>query len=278
LRYPWPLLVAVPAVVAIACAMRPRVCMSVGDCGANEACVAGRCVSTNASVKPAVMGEGVVRLVAEPTEMAYLRPGDAPGAGTPHIVTLGKDTDARLFLRFNVPLPSDSEVVEAYLLLNRSDEVDSDPVPPIALHAARITDPWDARSISWALQPHVEDTRSAATYVTQRSVVRLKVVDLVAEWPRHDPKDQGLAVVADAINPTGMAFALASDATNVDPRGTSTVAPRLEIYVKMPSVSAASSLPTFDASAPIVDAGRPDAAPSASAPPFARPPSYKPKP
>ncbi len=276
------MLVAVGTVVVVACAIRPRVCMSVGDCGANEACVAGRCVSTNASSKPAVLGEGVVRLMAEPTEMAYLRPGDPPGVGTPHIVTLGKDTDARLFLRFSVPLPSDSEVVEAYLLLNRSDEVDSDPNPPIALHAARITDPWDARSISWALQPHVEDTRSPATYVTQRSVVRLKVVDLVAQWPRHDPRDQGLAVVADATNQTGMAFALASDATNIDPRGTSTIAPRLEIYVKMPSVSTASSLPVAtDASVPIVDAGRPDAAASASPTTistFARPPRPIPRP
>lgn len=237
--------------------------MSVGDCGPGNACVAGRCVSTSPSASQTLVGEGVVRLVAEPTEMAYLRRGDSPGTGTPHIVTLGRDTDARLFLRFSVQLPSDSEVVEAYLLLSRSDEVDNDPLPPIALHASRITDPWDARSISWALQPHVEDTRSPATYVTGRSMVRLKVSDLVARWPLHDPRDQGLAIVADTTNATGMTLALASDATSIDPRGTTTVGPRLEIYVKMPITAAASSLPAPPDAGPALgnlDAGRPDAA------------------
>jgi hypothetical protein len=228
-------------------------------------CVAGRCVAKetpSAHLYEAIVDKGVVRIVAQPTELAYLRPGDPPAAGVPTIVTLGKADGARLLLRFDVPVSSESTVVEAYLLLNRSEEVDSDPVP-IALHASRIIEPWDARSISWAMQPHVEDTRSPATFVTGsgRGIVRIDVKDLVSRWPEHNPADQGLAIVADTTSPTGMAFALASDATS--PRGLVAASPRIEIYLRMPTNSAASSLPP--ASVWVLPSASASAKPSTSA-------------
>jgi hypothetical protein len=262
------LIVALPAAAVGACALRPRMCMSAGECGPTNMCVAGRCVVKDAPsshLYEAIVDKGVVRIVAEPTELAYLRPGDPAGAGVPSIVTLGREDGARLLLRFDVPVSSESSVVEAYLLLSRSDEVDSDPVP-IALHASRIVDPWDARSISWAMQPHVEDTRSPATFVTGsgRGIVRIDVKDLVSRWPEHSPTDQGLAIAADNTSPTGMAFALASDATSSLPgHSLAAASPRLEIYLRMPTTAAASGLPS--ASVWVPPSSSASAKPSASA-------------
>ena len=64
---------------------------------------------------------------------------------------LGRDS-AVLMLRFSVPLPTTANLVEAYVVLRRSDAVDDDPAP-ISLHATRIIDGWEQRSISWARQP-----------------------------------------------------------------------------------------------------------------------------
>ncbi len=152
------------------------------------------------------------RLVVTPVDLAFLRRGDAPNGGAlPSVVALGRaaDGEALLLLRFNVVIPKDATVLEAYLLLERTAAVDSDPTP-ITLHAARIIDPWDGRSISWALQPRVEETRSPSTTIDPagRSLVRLDVRDLVNHWRRHEKLDQGIAVVADSTSTTGMAFAL----------------------------------------------------------------------
>jgi hypothetical protein len=99
-------------------------------------------------------------------------------------------------------------VVEAYLLLQRSDAVDADPAP-VSLHAARIVTPWDSRSVSWATQPALEDVRLPSTRVDPagRTVVRLDVRALVARWALHDRRDQGIAVVAESASPTGISFA-----------------------------------------------------------------------
>jgi hypothetical protein len=148
-----------------------------------------------------------------------------------------------------VPLAKEANVVEAYLLLERADVVDTDPTP-ITLHAARIVEPWDGRSISWALQPRFEDVRAPSTTVmpTGKTLVRVDVRELVQRWRQHEKTDQGIAVVADNASPTGMAFALsvaeesstsersANEAQGgiTDPvhTGQERAGPRLELYVK----------------------------------------------
>ena len=153
--------------------------------------------------------------------MAYLRRGDSPAGGAvPSLFTLGRraDGDEMLLLRFAAPLPPDATVVEAYVLLERSDAVDMDP-SPIGLYAVRVVGPWDARAVSWATQPPVQDVRSPLTPLVpaaEHALVRIDVRTLVHGWQRHDPRDQGLAIVAQAPTTTGATFASG----------------RLELYVK----------------------------------------------
>jgi hypothetical protein len=178
---------------------------------------------------------------------------------------LGRD-DARLLLRFQQPIAEEEAVVEAYLLLDRVDAVDVDP-SPISLHVERVIDPWDARSITWARQPRLEDLRSPATIVTGsgRPLVRLDVKALVTRWKRHDPTDQGLAVVVGTRNPTGMAFAMAPLNGN-DPDPGEPVravwapnAPRLELYLQRNVMNTSSTVPSNGSVVP-----QPSGAPSSN--------------
>ena len=182
-------------------------CAAVTDCGTRASCVAGRCLPDGRDA--AIAQPNVRRLVLSPVDVAYIRRGDA-SASVPAVITLGRaaDGDALLLLRFALTLPPTSTVLEAYLLLERSDAVDADP-PPVFLHADRIRDRWEASTLSWARQPRLEDTRSPRTAVTAgRGLVRLDVRDLVRRWAARAPEEQGLAVVAETNSRTGMAFVL----------------------------------------------------------------------
>ena len=231
--------------VLAGCAPRPTMCVAPNECGAQSTCVAGRCQRRDGT--PAI--QTTRRLVLEPVAMAYLRRGDGPrGGALPPAFILGreKDGEARLFLRFTAPMPRETTVVEAYLLLERALDLDADPAP-IRLHAARVIDPWDPRSLSWALQPRIEETRSPSTTVTTsgRTRIRIDVKNLVARWGYHDPMDHGIVILADTLTPTGMAFAfapmgmerpggglLAESKLDVSPTSPLGLPPQLEIYVK----------------------------------------------
>jgi hypothetical protein len=210
--------VAALVLAPAACIARAKMCVDSGECGASAACVAGRCLPDGGV--PAI--QTARRILFAPVDAAYLRRGIGAGddAAPPPFVVLGRDSEreARLLLRYAVPLPPEASVVEAYLLLERSELVDSDPAP-VALHAARITEPWDSRSISWATQPRIDDLNLPSTTVRAGggALVRVDVKDLVAKWRSHDEHDQGVAVVAETSTPSGIAFA----------RGA-----RLELYVK----------------------------------------------
>jgi hypothetical protein len=242
-----------------ACVVRDRTCASATECaqrfGDGLSCVAGRCVEDardgGAKRQPAILASTTRRFVARPTDLAYLASGMDP-ARVPPAIVLGKN-DAKLLLRFDVPLAQEEDVVEAYLLVDRLDVLDTDP-NPISLHVERVLDRWDGRSITWAAQPRIEDDRGAATIVTvgARPVVRLDVTPFVQRWKRHDPSDQGLAIVAGSTNASGMAFATVdgseTDGLRSDPSDPSKPlwlpsAPRLEIYVQRP-LNAGPSLPS----------------------------------
>jgi hypothetical protein len=228
------------AVILSGCVARARMCAAPAECGGQASCVAGRCQRTGGV--PAI--QTARRIVLEPVAVAYVHRGEAvPSSALPPSFTLGRDSDgeARLYLRFAAPIPRETAVVEAYLLLERSADVDADP-SPITLHAARVIDTWDPRSIAWARQPRIEETRSPSTTITSagRSRVRLDVKDLVVHWKSHDKSDQGLVILADTKSPTGIAFAFAPSGPEGAPASPSEEAiapplglpPELEIYLK----------------------------------------------
>jgi hypothetical protein len=149
------------------------------------------------------------RMVVAPVEEARLSPGDTRGQ-LPAVVTLGRarDAGAMLLLRFAVDLPPGVAVMGAYVLLDRVPTAGSDDAE-VALHTARIAEPWTLGSLSWGRAPRIEAARSPGRLVGgSRGTVRLDVRALVERWARHDPGDQGIAVLADRVTPTGVAFAL----------------------------------------------------------------------
>ncbi|MBX3262793.1 MAG: DNRLRE domain-containing protein [Labilithrix sp.] len=234
------------AALASGCVPRARLCSASSDCADKSACVAGRCQIEKATVKPAV--DSARRVVVRPVDVAYVKSGDGPSRGAlPTVFVLGKD-GGKLFLRFSVAVPPTSNVVEAYVVLRRSADVDDDPAP-IHLHATRIIDVWEGGSVSWAIQPRSVETRAPSTRVDPgaRSLVRLDVRELVRHWGRRDPNDQGIAIVADNETTSGSTFALSSlgvdrsstDAVGVGRPGLASASgtivdaePYLEIYLR----------------------------------------------
>jgi hypothetical protein len=256
--------------LAVACAPRPRMCAAVTECPSAGVCVAGRCQpGGDAGGTPTIAEQGdagplVRRLVVAPVDVAWLRRGDGVRAATemPAIFPLGRASDgsAVLLTRFAVPLAKETQIIEAYLLLARTDAVDADPTP-VSLHAMRIVDAWDSRSVSWSTQPRTEEAAAAVTRVAgaSRTLVRLDVRPLVARWILHDRRDQGIAVVAEGASATGIPFAFLPtgavrppspaigvqppaiavfqerperSAPNADGSTAELLSPRLELYVK----------------------------------------------
>lgn len=180
-------------------------------------------------MKPAI--DAARRVVVRPFDVAYVRRGEGASGTVPPLFALGRDS-AVLLLRFSAPLPATANVVEAYVVLRRSDSVDDDPAP-ISLHATRIVDAWQGRSTSWALQPRQAEGRTPTTVVEPAgpSLVRLDVRDLVRQWPRHDPRDQGIAIVAENESRTGTTFALLATGASGAERPAD-VEPYLELYLR----------------------------------------------
>lgn len=279
----------VASAVVAACVERDRLCATTTECGTNAACVAGRCqpqIKDDAGrlLPPMIASPQVRRVIAAPTDIAYVstRTGGGP-SDLPPVLVLGRKGDgAALLMRFAVPIAPEESVVEAYVLLDRADVVETDP-QPISLHAARIIDAWDGRSISYERQPRWEETSSPATIVSGagRPLVRIDVRDLATHWKMRDPRDQGIVIVADDTSRTGMSFAAASAVLDQGPTsmlGTddddnknawAAAPPRLELYLRSGLRDAHLNLPPIPSSNPM-DAGKPDAAPSSSSTPSPR--------
>lgn len=159
----------------------------------------------------------IERILVGADEIAAVS-ADASGASEkrngamPSVFVLGRSNEnARLFLRFTVRLPKNGEMRSANLLLSRTDDIDMAPAP-IELHATRIIDPWDARSITWPFQPRMEEVRAPHATVVSASakIVRIDVRSIVQDWPLRDPSDQGIAVITDKSSSTGTSFAYMS--------------------------------------------------------------------
>ncbi len=179
-------------------------CAFESDCGSQASCVAGRCVAHGAT--PAIATAR--RLLVAPVDVGWVRRGDAAEGS---VATVGRGDGAAIFLRFSVPLPPEVSVVEGYLLLERAPGIDADP-GTLALHAAAIEGAWDARTLSWAMQPPVADLGAPVTTVQTAgggAFVRLDVRALVERWRRRDRADGGIAVVTEGQIPSGLSLALA---------------------------------------------------------------------
>ncbi len=159
----------------------------------------------------------VERIVVTPEQIAEIGAADSEkkNGAMPAVIVLGKSSEsARLFLRFSIRLPKNGVMRSANLLLSRTDDVDM-AMAPVELHAARVIDAWDARSITWPFQPRVEEAHAPHTTVSPASakIVRIDVRSIVQDWPLRDPADQGIAVLSDRENSTGLSFAyMTSDA------------------------------------------------------------------
>ena len=267
-------LAPVVLVAFAACVERERLCASTTECGTTSACIAGRCQPTlkddaGRVIPPMISSPLVRRVVASPTDIAYVSShAGATPSDLPPVLILGRKGDAAaLLLRFAVPIAEEESVVEAYVLLDRAAVVESDP-NPISLHAARIIDAWDGRSISFERQPRWEETGSPGTIVSGsgRPLVRIDVRDLVTHWKARDPRDQGVVVVADDVSRTGMAFAAASSVLDQGPTsmlGSSSeegatwaaAPPRLELYLRAGPKEAHVNLPPVASSNGTNDAG-----------------------
>jgi hypothetical protein len=205
-----------PVAVAASCAPPPRMCAQESDCGAQASCVAGRCVVHGATAAI----DNARRMLVEPADVGWVHQGDA--TGTPAVALMGRAGDPGIaFLRFELPLRPEVKVVEAYLLLERASNIDTDP-GAIALHAARVISHWDSRSLTWAHQPAIEEVGSPVTLVTASAgpLVRIDVKDIVQRWRRRDRDELGVALLAEGQSVTGVAVALGTtdvEGSRVDP-------------------------------------------------------------
>jgi hypothetical protein len=206
------------AVWSVGCLPVATTCVLDADCAAHSACVAGRCLPEGSVA--AISSSR--RLLYDPVDVAYVEPRD--GATPLRFATLGRGDGAIALLRFSIAVPSDANVIEAYLLLDRSAA--AEPAPePVTLRVGRIVEPWDSRSVSWARQPGVADVGAPLTRVRPGAVhVRLDVRKLVEAWRKKQPNEFGLAVSAEGRTATGVVLALEAGPTEAPPR--------LELYVK----------------------------------------------
>lgn len=189
-------------------------------------------MAPSSSVAPSPLAQ-TRRLLYEPVDVGWVH-RHAGSEGTPALATLGSGDGALLLLRFSIDLPPEPHIVAAFVLLERATNVDSQP-GAIALRAARVTQPWDSRWVSWALQPRLDELGEPLTRVEPAagSLVRVEVRDLVRRWLRRGRDEFGIAVEADGPPRAGMTFALVpGPGSSTDDGAVAYQGPRLELYVK----------------------------------------------
>jgi hypothetical protein len=176
--------------------------------------------------------EGARRWVVEPVDVACVREAEMGPGDSEETARLGRaDGAAVVLLRFSSALPPDSDVLEAFVLLDRATDVEADPAA-ISMKAERIVGPWTGTSASWVGRPKLRDVAAPWTNAFPRSgpTVRIDVRSVLADAARGESEDLaadrqlGIGIVARGSSPTGLVFALASGRHG---RG-----PRLELYVK----------------------------------------------
>lgn len=189
--------------LAASCVAAPRMCVSESECGPQASCVAGRCVAHGAT--PAIASAR--RLLFAPTQVGWVRRGGQAPSGD--VAVLGRGDGAVLFLRFDVALAPEANVLEAYLLLDRAPGLDADPAW-ISLHAARVASAWDPASLTWAQQPAVVELGAPVTRVAPAggALVRVDVREIVKRWRQRRADELGVAVLGEGEGTLGLPVAL----------------------------------------------------------------------
>jgi hypothetical protein len=185
--------------------MPPRMCASELDCGTQAACVAGRCVARGATVAI----DTARRLVVAATDVAYVSRSGEPATANAGALGGERDSGSMILVRFEVALPPEAIVLEAYLVLERETDRDSAP-DGLVLRTGRIVDDWGSRSISWASQPRVREMGAPLTsvYPSSGPQVRLDVRAILERWRRRSGDDFGIAVAVEGRSRTRVSFAL----------------------------------------------------------------------
>jgi hypothetical protein len=218
----WALSLPLAILVLAACMPPPqRMCTAATDCGGGaSSCVAGRCIATGAVAAISTAR----RVVYEPVDFGYVRRGAPEASGAATFAALGLAGDPRVFLRFDVPLRADEDIVEAFLAIERAPDVAADPMA-IVLHAATVVDRWEGRRLSWGGQPRIVELGLPETPVLPAggARVRLDVRALLQRWRRGGSRELSVAVLSDGESATGVTFALAPGPV----RG-----PELELYIR----------------------------------------------
>ncbi len=198
---------------AFACVPRDRMCAIDDPCAAGLACVTGRCVPGKAAVRLLEVDDAgsplVKRRAFAPTDLAWLTPQTREGAGVPLNVGLGSPAGGVLLLRFaDVVVPAD--LVEAYVVLRRVPDVDP-PTGIVVLHAERVQDDWESRTLSPSRAPRLFDLHAPETRVLGAAdeVVRVDVRALVSGWATRSAAHQGIAIVATSDRGAPLYVALA---------------------------------------------------------------------
>ena len=220
-------LVILTGVTGLGCAPRPRMCTASSECVAQSACVAGRCQPDKPNVKPAI--DAARRLVVRPTGVAYLRRGDGANGGALAAALCARSRLRRPHDAFLGPASRDREHRRG---LRRA--------PPFRRGRRRSSTDFPTRDpdhrrlgaaihfLGAAASCHRGARSRHLVEPGGPALVRLDVRDLVRQWPKHDPRDQGVAIVADNETRTGTTFAFRAVGTH----SPADVEPYLELYLR----------------------------------------------
>ena len=237
------------------CIERDRLCASTTECGTTSACIAGRCqptlkddagrvhptchlVAARSPRRRIADGHRVREFDGARCTLPIFRPCSSSGR---------KGDSAALLLRFAVPIAGRSDrrrgVRPARPRRRRRERSEAHLAPRRPDHRRL------GRTIHLLRAPAALGRDRLARrhrHGHGRPLVRIDVRDLVTHWKARDPRDQGIAIVADDTSRTGMAFAAASSV--VDQGSTSMLGhppneesppsrwaaapPRLELYLR----------------------------------------------
>lgn len=256
------LVVAALAALALAastCAGHRPICVSDAECGADDACVVGRCVPASASV----VAPESVRVVLPAKSVAVVSSRGATERGA-RVTALGSHAigDVIVLMRFDADVSRAMDVEGAFVVVDPEPAVPG-PTSPVTVGVSRILSPWDENDATWGRTPTIGVlVASAQMQPGRRGPLRVDVTEAIAQ---ARGAGDGLALVASASDPIGARLVTAAHATN---------GPRLELYLK-PSAARAEALARASASAAAAAsasaAARASASPSASASASARP-------
>ncbi len=247
---------------ASTCASHRSICTSDAECGADDACVVGRCVPASASV----VGPESVRVVLPAKSVAVLSSRDAIERGA-RVTALGSRAlgDVIVLMRFDADVSRAMEVEGAFVLVDPEPAVPG-PTSPVTIGVSRILSPWDEGDATWGRTPTLGVlVGSSQVQPGRRGPLRVDVTETIAQ--RRGAGD-GLALLASGSDPIGARLVTAAHATN---------GPRLELYLR-PSAARAEALDraasaraaasaSASARASASASASPSAAPSASAAP-----------